>query len=254
MGHVCKKPGCVAQAQSWWTPVLSAAAQHVSKTAVGGAFAATRWAPPEGVASLKGESRMELMALCTHWFTTKQGKAVPCRLLWATPEGQARVRFWSAERLRTLAGLVREPSAEKGHAVIGLGAEGLETEEETAPGVATLQLRHEQSGQCVQFEGCASGATDTISCRATGEVGCKGAREGDRLLVRVRSPDKVVTEQFTGFDDTFWWRPITHRVQWARQATRAQVVPRRPEGSLLSSMRGEFQALQLASEEWEDAW
>ena len=122
---------------------------------------------------------MEFLAQCTHWFTTKQGKSVLCRVLWATPEGQAQVRLWSAERQRPLAGLVREPSAREGHTIIGLDAEEPEADAEAEPGVATLQVRHEQSGQWVQFEGCASGATDTISCRAAGEVGCKGAREGD---------------------------------------------------------------------------
>ena len=153
---------------------------------------------------------MEFLALCTHWFTTKQGKAALCRVLWATPEGQAQVRFWSAERLRPLAGLVRELSAVEGHAIIGLDVEGLETEEDAEPGVATLQVRHEQTGQLVQLEGCASGATDTI------EVGCQGAREGDRLLVRVCSPDKVAKEQFTVFDVVEADNPP---LQWARQAT-----------------------------------
>ena len=143
---------------------------------------------------------MEFLSQCTHWFTTKQGTPVPCRVLWAAPEGQAQVRFWSAERQRPLAGLVREPSAGEGHTIIGLDTEEPEADADAEPGVATLQVRHEQSGQWVQFEGCASGATDTISCRAAGEVGCKDAREGDRLLVRVRSPDKVVQEQFTVFD------------------------------------------------------
>ena len=92
------------------------------------------------------------------------------------------------------------PSAGEGHTIIGLDAEEPETDSDAEPGVATLQVRHEQSGQWVQSEGCASGATDTISCRAAGEVGCKGTCEGDRLLVRVRSPDKVAKEQFTVFN------------------------------------------------------
>ena len=59
VGHICTKPGCVAQAQNWWTPVVSAAAQHVSKATVVGAFASTSWAPPEGVASLGGGVKVE---------------------------------------------------------------------------------------------------------------------------------------------------------------------------------------------------
>ena len=61
-------------------------------------------------------------------------------------------------------------------------------------------------------------------------------------MVRVRSPDKVAKEQFTVFDVVEAGNPP---LQWARQATWAQLVPRRPEGPLLSSMRGGFQSLEL---------
>ena len=43
--------------------------------------------------------------------------------------------------------------------------------------------------------GCTKGEADTSSVRAASEVGCK-AHAGDRVLVKVKSPDGTVTDGF----------------------------------------------------------
>ena len=99
---------------------------------------------------------------------------------------------------------------------------------------------------------CTKGETDTISVRAAAEVGYK-AQAGDRLVVNVKSPDGAVAEGFNMFSVVAADAPP---IQWAHRAARAKVVriPRRPQGAALASFREPIVSLELASEEWEDAW
>ena len=131
---------------------------------------------------------------------------------------------------------------------------GLIEDEGVASGPAedttVLLVRHEESGQWVQFEGCTRGDTDTMSVRAAAEVGCD-AQAGDRVLVKVKSPDGTVDEGFQVFSVVAADAPP---IQWAHRALWAKVVPRRPQGAALSSLREPIVSLELASEEWEDAW
>ena len=131
---------------------------------------------------------------------------------------------------------------------------GLLEDEGVASGPAedttALLLRHEGSGPWIQFEGCTKGETDTISVRAAAEVGCK-AQAGDRLLVKIKSTDGTVA---AGFNVLSVVAADFPPIQWAHKATWTKVVPRRPQGAALSSLREPIVSLELASEEWEDAW
>jgi hypothetical protein len=169
-GTVCSNADCVRRAQEWWLPIVSAAKQHVS-TSDGGTgsvgatarveFRDTDWSPPAQTSSLKGESRQVFLDQCSHWFLTPKAKRVPCRVLRVEPSGKAVVRFWAAERAVSQQRLKREQTAVAQSFVIGL----LE-DEGVASGPAedttVLLVRHEESGQWVQFEGCTKGDTATI--------------------------------------------------------------------------------------------
>ena len=68
------------------------------------------WAPPAGVASLRGENREEFLRGCNGWYKGDKGQAMPCRIVESSYQGgqSALVRFWCKEKLVPWSKLTQE--------------------------------------------------------------------------------------------------------------------------------------------------
>ena len=112
-----------------------------------------------------------------------------------------------------------------------------EREEET---VATLQVQHEESGQWLDFERCVRHEVSTISVQAVRALGIRELHVGGKDVLWVRAPE-MVTED-------------TPSIKWSGAARWGGLPLRKPVGEEHASFAGELDSLEMASEEWEDAW
>jgi hypothetical protein len=79
------------------------------------------WAPPAGVASLRGKDREEFLQGCNGWYKSDKGQDMPCRIVEPSCQGgqSALVRFWCKEKLVPWGKLTQEVGVAEGHAAGG---------------------------------------------------------------------------------------------------------------------------------------
>ena len=118
--------------------------------------------------------------------------------------------------------------------------------------VAALQVQHEHSGQWLDFERCVKHEVSTISVQAVRALGIKTLPIGGTAVLWVRAPDVEGGEkQLASFEVVEEDTPI---IRWAGAANWEVLPMRTPVGDELSSFAGELDSMEMASEEWEDAW
>ena len=120
--------------------------------------------------------------------------------------------------------------------------------------VATLEVRHKESGLWMRFEGCEGGASNTVSRRALHELGVKaqGLEEGDevRLLVRFSGRGSGQQDVFVLTEEAL------PSIRWTKEGVwQERAQPRRPEGEKLCDFEAAgWEDIWSADEEWEEAW
>ena len=113
-------------------------------------------------------------------------------------------------------------------------------------------MQHEQSGQWLNFERCVRHEASTISVQAVRALGIKQLPIGGTAVLWVRTPDVQGGEkQLASFEVV---EEDTPSIKLAGAASWGVLPLRKPVGEELSSFAGELDSMEMASEEWEDAW
>ena len=131
-------------------------------------------------------------------------------------------------------------------------AESMVIDERDDDVVATLQVQHEHSGQWLDFERCVRHEVSTISVQAVRTLGVRQFSVGGTDVLWVRAPVAEGGEkQLASFEVV---AEDTPSIKWVGAASRGVLPLRKPVRADLSSFAGEHDSMEMASEEWEDAW